>query len=91
MPFHVRSSRVADGIVTGWQLTGILTLQEGQPFTVYIGKDASNTGGGSDRPNVIGDWRVTTPDPAAFSIPARWRPTASRALRASPASPPPGK
>jgi hypothetical protein len=66
LPFHVRSSRVANGIVSGWQLTGILTLQKGQPFTVYIGKDASNTGGGSDRPNVIGDWRVSNPGPGGF-------------------------
>lgn len=46
----------------GWQMTGILTLQSGRPFTVFSGRDESNTGGGSDRPNVIGDWRVDSPN-----------------------------
>ncbi len=57
------SNRVAGAIVTGWQLTGILTLQTGRPFTVDTGQDISNTGGGSDRPNLIGDWHVANPGP----------------------------
>ncbi len=58
------SSRVASAILGGWQLTGILTLQGGRPFTIFSGRDESNTAGGNDRPNVIGDWRVSkrTPD-----------------------------
>jgi hypothetical protein len=57
------SKGVLSAIATGWQVTGILTLQGGRPFIVFSGRDESNTGGGSDRPNVIGDWRVSNPTP----------------------------
>ncbi len=39
----------------GWELTGILTLQTGQPFSVLTGANRSSTGLGDDRPNVIAD------------------------------------
>jgi hypothetical protein len=42
-----------------------LTLQTGPPFTVFSGRDESNTGGGStqDRPNLIGDWHIAKRGP----------------------------
>lgn len=52
-----------NAVIGGWQMTGILTAQNGRPFTVFSGRDESNTGGGSDRPNVIGDWHVASPNP----------------------------
>jgi hypothetical protein len=55
------SNRFAGALVGGWQLTGILTLQTGRPFTVYVGQDNSSTAGNNDRPNLIGDWRVPNP------------------------------
>jgi hypothetical protein len=42
-------------IADGWQTTGILTLQTGQPFSVLTGADQSSTGLGTDRPNLIGN------------------------------------
>jgi hypothetical protein len=36
----------------GWELSGILTLQTGQPFTVLTGGNNSGTGLGTDRPNL---------------------------------------
>src|SRR5262249_44301424 len=55
-------------IAAGCQLTGILRLQTGPPFTVFSGKDESNTGGGAtqDRPNLIGDWHVPNPGPGRW-------------------------
>jgi hypothetical protein len=50
-------------LVSGWQMTGILTLQTGRPFTVVTGVDQSATGQNADRPNIIGDWRVANPGP----------------------------
>jgi hypothetical protein len=70
------SSKVADLLVSGWQMTGILTMQTGRPFTVTVGRDQSATGGNADRPNLIGDPNVSDPgpnrwfNPAAFAIPA---------------------
>lgn len=40
-------------IAEGWELSGILTMQTGQPFSVLTGSDNSRTGLGTDRPNVI--------------------------------------
>jgi len=40
-------------VLGGWEMTGILTLQSGLPFTVGISGDPANTGVGN-RPNVIG-------------------------------------
>jgi hypothetical protein len=47
-------SRLADG----WQLSGIITEQTGQPFSVLMGVDDSSTGLGDDRPNVISNPNV---------------------------------
>ena len=62
LPFH-SASKAANAIISGWQLTGILTMQGGRPFTVLAGRDDSNTGGGADRPNVLGDWHLDNPTP----------------------------
>jgi hypothetical protein len=61
LPFANKSNRFVNGAVSGWQLKGILTLQKGQPFTIYDGVDQSNTSGNNDRPIVIGDWHVADP------------------------------
>jgi hypothetical protein len=67
-----------------WQLTGILTLQSGRPFTAAVlpDLDISNTGraslgfGFNDRPNVVGDPQIADPsadgwfNAAAFAMPA---------------------
>ncbi len=49
-------------IVGGWQLTGILLLQSGRPFTVITSRDISNTGG-ANRPNLIGNPKLDKPTP----------------------------
>ena len=39
-----------------WQVSGVVTLQSGAPFTVIIGTDRANIGSGpAQRPNVTGD------------------------------------
>jgi hypothetical protein len=62
LPFHARS-KSANAIISGWQLTGILTMQGGRPFSVLAGRDDSNTNGVADRPNAIGDWHLPNPGP----------------------------
>jgi hypothetical protein len=48
---------VVDAILGGWELSGILTLQSGTPFTVNVttSSDVSGTLGFEDRPNLVGD------------------------------------
>jgi len=72
-------------VLEGWQSLGILQFQTGQPFTVALlpDFDNSNTGisslgfGANDRPNLIGNPRLTNPTPAlwfntgGFVIPPR--------------------
>jgi hypothetical protein len=67
----------------GWQSFGVLTFQTGQPFTVALlpDNDNTNTGisqlgfGANDRPNVVGNPRLSNPTPgewfntAAFPTP----------------------
>src|SRR5439155_6725374 len=57
------SSVFAGALFSGWQLTGILTLQTGRPFTPFTNIDISDTGGGNDRPNLIGDWHIESTGP----------------------------
>jgi len=66
-------NKAADLLLSGWQMTGIYTLQGGRPFTVVSGTDRSSTGTGvnSDRPILIGDWRVKNPGPDRWFNPCR--------------------
>jgi hypothetical protein len=65
LPFSKLANKKLRAVAGGWQLTGILTLQTGPPFTVFSGRDESNTGAGTlqDRPNIIGDWRLPNQGP----------------------------
>src|SRR5262245_31417072 len=42
-------------IFGGWQVSGILSLQSGRPFTAVLNGDFSNTLNRNDRPNLVGD------------------------------------
>ena len=43
------ASRVVNTVLGGWQTTGIVSAQSGQPFTIRAGTDQSRTALGSDR------------------------------------------
>jgi hypothetical protein len=45
----------ADAVLGGWNVSGIVTLQSGLPFTPVISVDQANTGVGSQRPELIGN------------------------------------
>lgn len=50
------ASGFGNWLASGWELSGITTVQSGSPFTVKLSVDASNTGNtGNDRPNLVGD------------------------------------
>ncbi len=66
-----KGGKFAGALLNDWQISGILTLQSGRPFTPRLGTDNSNTGnvGGffaHDRPNVIGDPHLDRPTPERF-------------------------
>jgi len=53
-------SRLEDAVIGGWQLGGILTLETGSPFSVFVQGDPAGIGGdGTLRANRIADGRLT--------------------------------
>jgi hypothetical protein len=74
-PGYKGTAAAARGILNGWSLSSILTVQSGQPFTPYLGTDPANTGT-SVRPNRIGSGMLANPTPtvdfnvADFAVPA---------------------
>lgn len=84
VPFDDGREDAIGALLSGWQVSGVVTLQSGRPFTVALLPeiDASNTGranlgfGYNDRPNVSGDPAVGDPGPdrwfdtGAYSFPA---------------------
>jgi hypothetical protein len=50
-------NRVGDYILGNWQINGVFTWRNGQPFNVSDSNDAANTGAGQERAEVIGNIR----------------------------------
>lgn len=69
-------SAMPHAIADGWQTTGILTLQTGQPLSVLTGADQSSTGLGTDRPDLVGD-----PNSGPHTV-SQWFNTSAFALNA---------
>ena len=69
-------SGIAGQIFGNFEIAGIFAAQTGRPFTPRISADRSNTGQLQDRPNIVGNARLSNSDPqlwfntAAFAIPA---------------------
>jgi hypothetical protein len=52
--FRNASSRAAKALLGGWELSGVTTLQSGNPLTVGLGSDNLGLGGGTNnRPNQV--------------------------------------
>lgn len=54
-------------IVGGWTVTPVFQTQTGQPLTATLSGNFSNSGGGTDRPNLVGD-----PNKDAPRTPQAW-------------------
>ena len=51
---------LARGVFSGWELTGVTSMQSGQPFTILTGVDTNGNGSaGGDRPNLNPDGTLT--------------------------------
>jgi hypothetical protein len=70
------SNRAANYIFGDWDLNGILTFTSGVPYNITVSGDIANVGWGSERPNLVGDPKISNSspalwfDPSAFSVPA---------------------
>jgi hypothetical protein len=68
---------VTKQVLGGWQLSGILTLFSGMPIPIYNNTNTSDSFGGSQHPNLVGDPSLGCSDNlnewfnvAAFATPA---------------------
>ncbi|MBI1766679.1 MAG: TonB-dependent receptor [Acidobacteria bacterium] len=52
LPFMRHQNGAAGRILGGWNITGVTTLQSGNPFSVTLGYDANGDGLAGDRPRV---------------------------------------
>jgi hypothetical protein len=74
------SSRLVNTVAGGWQLSGLLVLQTGFPFTVLVPSDVANIGQytTSERAQQIGDPHISNPsankwfNTAAFALPSAY-------------------
>jgi hypothetical protein len=74
IPGHTRY-RLVNGIVSGWELSDILTLHSGLPFSVYISGDNENVGTIFGRQSQFPN-QVASPQ-IAHRTPAQWFNTAA--------------
>ncbi|MFB3814516.1 MAG: TonB-dependent receptor domain-containing protein [Terriglobales bacterium] len=57
LPFLKRGS-LAKRLLGGWQYNGLFQIQSGSPTNITTGGNNSFNGVYSDRPNLVGDWRI---------------------------------
>lgn len=76
LPFLGNRTGLAKSILGGWQVAGYNALLTGTPLTVLTGRDASLTGVGQDRPNLLKDPALPR-DRAKNDLIAAWFDTAA--------------
>lgn len=68
--FGFGKNNPASFVIDNWNLGTIFKLADGFPFNVTSGVDYSRTGTGADRPNLIGDPRLSNDRPRAQRLSA---------------------
>jgi len=68
LPTLTSGHQVARAVVNGWQVTGIVQFQTGQPYTITSGTDISRDGIGGDR----GKTTSVNPDPETGADQTVW-------------------
>ena len=56
----VNHSNVADAVIGGWSVDGVTAFQAGSPVAMYQTCNRANTDSGTARPDVVGNWRLST-------------------------------
>jgi hypothetical protein len=79
MSYFDKSNPFLKAVINGWQLSGIVTLQSGLPFSVVTGADSNFDGNANDRANVTGD-PFLDPNRARSAVTAAWFNTSAFSL-----------
>ncbi len=53
--YYHHDNKLVGAAVNGWQISPIIHMSSGSPFTVTTGKDNNMDGNNTDRPNVVGN------------------------------------
>lgn len=54
-------NRAVDAVVGGWQVAGVTTFKDGFPLSINAATNNTNSFGGNQRPNLVGDPRISNP------------------------------
>src|SRR5262249_16297723 len=55
------ASKVVDAVVGGWQIAGVTTFKSGFPLSISAVTNNTNSMGGNQRPNLVGDPHTADP------------------------------
>lgn len=77
MPLFPNSGGLRRTVLGGWSLNGIASMYSGQPLQLVTGRDNDYDGNsGNDRPDVVGDWKLSPNRPRSEVVQA-WFNTAA--------------
>jgi hypothetical protein len=69
-------NKVLRAVIGGWELSGLVRLASGSPFTVFSGRDYSLTAVGMDRPDVVSDPNLDPSRPTGQLVAEYFNPAA---------------
>ena len=67
MPGFIKDNSFANAFIGGFQISGIISFQSGQPFTILTGVDSNGNGQAADRPNFV-PGGIFLPDPVTGNL-----------------------
>jgi hypothetical protein len=79
LPFFANAKGVTRQALGGWSLNAIATFYAGQPLMITSGTDRDYDGLTADRPNVVGDWKLSPSRPRPEILQQWFNPAAFQA------------
>jgi hypothetical protein len=71
LDYYHGSQFLVKNVVNGWQLSPIINIKSGAPFTVTTGSDTNVDGTNNDRPNMVGN-PILSPGRSREAVEAKW-------------------
>jgi hypothetical protein len=71
LDYYRQPHSVVSTVVNGWQVSPIIRLHSGTPFTVTTGTDVNLDGVNNDRPNIVGN-PMLNPHRSRAAVEAQW-------------------
>jgi len=71
LDYYHQPHSIVSTLVNGWQLSPIIKLHSGTPFTVTTGTDVNLDGVNNDRPNIVGN-AILSPHRSRAAVESQW-------------------